>query len=100
MYEDIERPLLKELHRRGGAARPGDSWAGKTIYESLGEYFGLTKENYEETVVEPATGTHRSKWENMIRWARRKLVDRGYLDNSQRGVWTLTQKGLREVEGS
>ena len=34
-----------------------------------------------------------SKWENMVRWARRKLVDMGYIDGLERGVWKLTEKG-------
>lgn len=98
MYEDIERPLLKELLRRGGSSRPSDERDGKTIYESLGEHFGLTKEDYEAEVIEPTSGAHRSKWENMVRWARRKLFDRGYIDNSVHGCWTLTPEGEREAK--
>lgn len=37
----------------------------------------------------------RNAWENMIQWARKKLVDRGLIDNSVRGVWTLTQAGIQ-----
>lgn len=98
MYEDIEGPLLQELLRRGGSARPGDQHNGKTIYESLGDVFGLTKADYEECVIEPKTGTPRSKWENMVRWARRKLVERDLLDGSQHGVWALTAAGERKAK--
>ena len=96
-YEHIEISLLKELLRRGGSARPSDRRDGKTIYESLGEQFGLTKDDYEEEVIEPGTGAHRSKWENMVRWARRKLVEHGHIDNSVHGRWTLTSTGKREA---
>jgi hypothetical protein len=97
LYQDIELPLLRELLLRGGASRPGDCRNGKNVYEALGEHFSLTKEDYEAEVIEPKTGAHRSKWENMVRFARRRCVDRGQIDNLTHGVWALTADGERDA---
>lgn len=39
------------------------------------------------------SGTSRIK--NQIHWARMYLVNAGIIDSSQRGVWSLTEKGLK-----
>jgi restriction system protein len=36
-----------------------------------------------------------SKVENSIAWGRMYLVKAGYIDNSKRGVWSLTEKGSK-----
>lgn len=87
-YREIETPLLDELRRRGGRARPVDRDAhGRTIYEALADHFRLTPQDLRETITE--NGKQRSKWENMVRYARRHLVDLGHIDNSVYGVWRL-----------
>ena len=35
----------------------------------------------------------QTRFENQVHWARFYLVKAGYIDSSQRGVWTLTEKG-------
>ena len=47
---------------------------------------------------ERLTKDGRNLWENRIRFARKDLVDAGLLDNSQYGVWKLTQAGMAEAE--
>jgi hypothetical protein len=37
--------------------------------------------------------TKENAWKNRVRQARRRLVDLGYLDGSQRGAWLLTEAG-------
>ncbi len=93
-YRDICLPLLLEIAKRGGKTRPQEKRNGTTVYESLAIYFSLTRQDLAAEVNEPGAGK-RNKWENMVRWARKDLVDWGYIDNSQRGIWRLTEKGLK-----
>ena len=45
-----------------------------------------------------------SLWKNRVEWGRMHLVRVGYIDNSQRGIWTLTEAGReaaqRALDGS
>lgn len=39
------------------------------------------------------------KWKNEVRMARRRLMDRGWLEkNGKRGVWCLNQKGQEGID--
>lgn len=48
-------------------------------------------------------GGTSSKWENMVRWARNALADKGYLlrpnSDISRGLWKLTEQGMLAAEG-
>ena len=87
-YESIEEPLLVLLYRRGGRnyeMRTADT------YKPLAKYFKLTFSDMEQT-VSPTDPNPR--WNNMVRWAREQLRKRGYLGDSPRGVWRLSDDGL------
>ena len=88
-YADIELPLLQELARRDGQARPGDRDASaNSVYEALADHFGLTPSDRAEVILE--RGTARLKWENMVRYAVRHLRSTGNIEkNSAHGVWVL-----------
>lgn len=89
-YEDIEDPLLQELRRRGGSARPSDrDRQGRNVYDALADHFRLPREARDAVIYEK--GIARSKWENMVRWARRKLVDHGLLVRGLPGVWKINE---------
>jgi len=93
-YDDIRLPLLAELHRRGGSTRPRDkNNSDQTIYTALAHYFRLTQVNLNEKVYEE-DGTARSKWENMVRWARNDLKKQGYLIAPSHGIWAISESGL------
>ncbi len=87
---DVEEALLHLLQRLGGNSTPSK------IYGPLGELFGLTHE--EQTASMP--NQNERHWDNRVRTARKHLVERGLLDNSKRGIWTLTQFGLRASTAS
>jgi restriction endonuclease Mrr len=90
-YREIEQPLVDELRRRGGRARPADKDRnGRTIYDALADHFGLSAEARAATIYEK--GVHRSKWENMVRYARRRLKDDGVVETPSHGVWELRSK--------
>ncbi len=84
---DLEIPLLEELEKSGGKARPQD------LCPRIAYHFPeLTPEDLEE---ELATGGRR--WANRIQWARHVCVDRGEIDKSTRGVWAITDAGRERL---
>jgi restriction endonuclease Mrr len=97
-YEQIVRPLLAELLRRGGqsgVSEPDSS--GRTIMDVLADHFNLSEESRQFLIYE-ANGTPRSKWYNMVRWARNELCKRKLVDGSEYGVWRLTAAGTQEAQ--
>lgn len=92
-YKELEEPLLCYIYRRGGAncqVRTEDA------YEALADHFGLT--DAERGVPRPGE-PGEPQWNNMVRWARRKLKDAGYLDpGSPRGVWRLSSSGIARAK--
>ena len=49
---------------------------------------------------EPLPSGVQTRFENQVHWARFYLAKAGYIDSSQRGVWTLTDKGRQLGEVS
>ncbi len=97
-YDEIQLPLLAELERRGGRSRPRErDEHGRTIYDALAHYFGLTATDLDKKIYEE-DGTPRSKWENMVRWTRNDLRKKGLLIAPSHGVWAVGDKGLRHLE--
>lgn len=92
-YQALQGPLLAELARRGGRTSPGaKDGQGRTVYGALAEHFALPAAALDVEVFE-ASGVARSKWENMVRWARNDLRKNGLLDGSTRGIWAITEAG-------
>ena len=81
-------PLLEALKELGGSARPTEA------KEFVIAFFGIPDE---ELSAQLKSG--QSRVENQIAWARFYLSKAGYIDASNRGVWTLTEKGLKESLG-
>ena len=40
------------------------------------------------------------RWHNLVQWGRQKLVEKGEIDGSTRGVWRLTPRGRARATGS
>ena len=86
--------ILRVLDRLGGAS-------------TLREVLPLVTEEFPEMTPEDAALTRKqggSLWKNRVEWGRMHLVRVGYIDNSQRGVWALTEAGReaaqRALDGS
>ena len=55
----------------------------------------IENENLSEDVISETRGrTNINKFENEVAFARNYLVYGGYIDNSERGVWKLTEQGF------
>lgn len=82
-YHDLFNPLLEAIRLLGGSATVAE------IEDKVGQILRVPPE-----VLEIPASSHPTKSEVMHRlaWARSYLKDFGLLDNSQRGVWSLTAK--------
>ncbi|MDZ4758030.1 MAG: winged helix-turn-helix domain-containing protein [Bacteroidota bacterium] len=76
-------PVLKTLQANGGAGN-----ASNTI-EQIIEDLAITDKELEEV-----TSNGQSRIRNQIQWARIYLFKAGLIDNTQRGIWRLTNEGL------
>ncbi len=75
-------PIIEALKALGGSARPAEAtdWVAASLGISDDERSELT-----------ATGVVR--FDNAVAWARFYLAKAAIIDASERGVWTLTEKG-------
>ena len=76
-------PLIKALRNLGGSATPQEA------REKIIENEKLSKEDISQTRGK----NNVNKFENEVAWARNYLVKGGYIDNSVKGIWTLTDAG-------
>lgn len=77
-------PVLSALKDLGGSGRP------KEVIEKI-----IKMESIPDTVLEETLKNGTSKFNNQVYWARQYLVWEGLLDNSKKGVWTLTHLGQK-----
>lgn len=77
-------PVLDALKELGGSGNPGE------VTDLVIENMKISEDEQAEALK---NGT--SKVRNRIAWARMYLVHAGYIDSTQRGVWKLTEKGLK-----
>lgn len=75
-------PLLDALRELGGSGKP------KEAVEQIAKQLNIPDAQREEVMK---SGILR--FDNQVAWARQYLVWEGLLDDSKRGVWTLSQKG-------
>ena len=82
-YELLMNPLLKALFELGGSGSIDE------IYEKV-----LELENIDEntsSIIHNAEKSNQTELAYRLAWARTYLKKYGFLENSKRGVWTLTQ---------
>lgn len=85
--KEIELPLLYEIEKAGGAAKPKD------IYDKVAAHFpGMTAAERAETV---SSGPNR--FNNRITWVLSRLKDKGELSQPSTGIWTITDKGRERL---
>ena len=92
-YADIETPLLRYIYEHGG---PRHEVHASEAYGPLADHFNLTQEERSRTIYqERGYGADRPVWDNMVRYAKRRLKDNGYLAPSPHGIWRLSGKGVK-----
>ena len=88
-YDELNWPALEALRRLGGSA---------TIAEHLTQV--IEDQNIPESIsVIPHGKSGRSELEYRLAWARTALRRCGYVENSARGVWSLTEAGEHATIG-
>lgn len=78
-------PLIQSLREMGGSA---------SAYEATDAV--ILREKVPESELEKVNKNGQSRIRNQIAWARMYLVYAQLIDASSRGVWSLTEKGLKE----
>lgn len=81
-YDDLFNPLLRALHNLGGSGSIAE------LEEEISTILQLSDEEVND--IHRGTST---KFSYRLAWARNYLKRFDLLDNSSRGVWSLTQKG-------
>src|SRR3989344_1243849 len=81
-YDDLFNPLLQGIHRLGGSATVAET------EEKVAEILKLS----DKEINEIHKG-NRTKLSYRLAWARNYLKRYGLLENSSRGIWSLTAKG-------
>jgi restriction system protein len=76
--------VIEALVELGNSGRPSE------VREWIAKKLDLSDDELNETM---SSGNLR--FENQVHWARFYLAKAGYLDSSKRGVWSLTEKGIR-----
>ena len=87
-WASAELAVLKEIENNKGSV---DS---QTVIWNLTKYFPETTK--EELSSRLDSGQLR--WANRMRWARQKLVQKGDLDSSVRGIWRTSEKGRKRLQ--
>ena len=83
-------PILKILVLLGGSAD------NKRV---LKEVYRMMKDRFSEYDNKNLDNRTESRWENTARWARKNLVDMGYLSNSSSsGIWEITRSGREYLD--
>src|SRR5438874_6262397 len=89
---EIELPLLKLLQQLGGKAEP------KELYPTIAKMFPQLSE--EDLTARTPSNPSIFRWHNLVQWSRQKLVEKGEIDPSTRGVWKLTPRGRARAMGT
>ena len=89
-FDSLMNPLLKAL------SELGDSGSIDEIYEKVTELEEIDEEIL--SVPHNPEKSNQSEVAYRLAWARTYLRKYGFLENSSRGIWTLTQKAKVEKE--
>jgi len=87
-YPDYIYPTLVALKKKGGSATIEE------IEDAVAEHMKLS----EEALAIPHGDTGQTEFQYKLAWVRTYLKKYGALDNSERAVWTITEKGEKVTE--
>jgi len=75
-------PVVEALQDLGGSGRPAE------VIDWITDRLDISEEQNE------LLSSGQTRVQNQIHWARFYLSKAGYIDSSERGIWSLTSKGL------
>jgi restriction system protein len=78
-------PIIETLKELGGSGTPTE------VIDLCIDKLNISDEEQEETIKDGS-----SKIRNQAQWARLYLVKGGYISASERGIWSLTEKALKD----
>lgn len=85
---DYHVPLLRVLNEMpGGAARKRD-----VLAEFMRRFGHRIPPRHREMV---SSNMNTPKWDNHLSWGRQHLIEAGYMDAPETGVWRITERGKR-----
>jgi hypothetical protein len=76
-------PVIQAIRELGGSGRPDE------VRAVIARDLRISDAEQSEALPSGV----QTRFENQVHWARFYLAKAGYIDSSQRGVWTLTEKG-------
>jgi restriction system protein len=76
-------PVIDAIRELGGSGRPDE------VRAVIARDLRISDAEQSEALPSGV----QTRFENQVHWARFYLAKAGYIDSSQRGVWTLTDKG-------
>jgi restriction system protein len=76
-------PVIQAIRELGGSGRPDE------VRAVIARDLGISDAEQSEALPSGV----QTRFENQVHWARFYLAKAGYIDSSQRGVWTLTDRG-------
>ncbi len=89
-FDSLMNPLLKALSLLGGSGSIDEIYEKVAEIEEMGEEILSVPHNPEKS--------NQTEVEYRLAWARTYLRKYGFLENSSRGIWTLTKKAKEENE--
>lgn len=95
LEREMEMPLLACIERMGGVIC--FSSQGERLERELADHFGLSKESREYSDPTRLRSKGARAWRNQIQWVRNRLVRKGLLSNTFRGLWIVTPAGKRAL---
>jgi len=84
-FEEYFPPVVEALKKRGGSATIEE------MEEDVAQAMGLS----DDVLAIPHKNSSRSQFQYQLAWIRTYLKKAGLAENSERGVWSLTEAGER-----
>ncbi|MDQ6988580.1 MAG: Mrr restriction system protein [Mariprofundaceae bacterium] len=89
-FDLLMNPLLNALNNLGGSGSIDEIYDKVVELEEIGDEFLSVPHNPEKS--------NQTEVAYRLAWARTYLRKYGFLENSSRGIWALTQKGKEETK--
>ena len=85
----MHNPTIQALHKLGGSGTNAE------IHDEVAAILGLSDEQIQKPYTE---GSNKRKFFERLAWVKTRLKRYGLIENSSRGIWSLTKEGLATTE--